>query len=110
MTVAELAGLGLFLIVFFGYARIADICGRGRNVNSLMHEVRRTWMQRLTERPDRIVEAALTGHTVNSMSFFSSATILVLLRRQVISHSARAIQRYAEINPRDGAPSPGQHD
>jgi uncharacterized membrane protein len=238
MTLLELCGLGLFLILFFGYPRIADLSGRGKNVNSLMHEVRRTWMQRLMERPDRIVDAALTGHTVNSMSFFSSATILVvagligvlgqaeeaqkvlsgwvfvahssatlfqlkiigliaifvygffrftwalrqynycctligaaplakndyphrieladqmariytsaltsfgggircyyfalawlawlidpwafilatigvmlvLLRRQVVSHSARAIQRYVELNPPEGPPSPGQHD
>lgn len=78
MSLVELIGLGLFILAFFGYARIADLAGRGKNVNSLMHEVRRVWMQRLMERPDRIVDASLTGHTVNSMSFFSSATILVV--------------------------------
>lgn len=78
MTALEIIGLGLFILAFFGYVRIADICGRGKNVNSLMHQVRRVWMQRMMERPDRIVDAALTGHTVNSMSFFSSATILVV--------------------------------
>ncbi|MBK8160012.1 MAG: DUF599 family protein [Rhodospirillaceae bacterium] len=78
MMMIDLIGLGLFAIAFFGYARIADLAGRGKNVNSLMHEVRRAWMQRMMERPDRIVDAALTGHTVNSMSFFSSATILVV--------------------------------
>lgn len=78
MTLVDFIGLALFLIAFFGYARIADFCGRGKNVNSMMHEARRVWMQRMMERPDRIVDAALTGHTVNSMSFFSSATILVV--------------------------------
>jgi uncharacterized membrane protein len=78
MTIVDLIGLGLFAVAFFGYARIADLAGRGKNVNSLMHEVRRAWMQRMMERPDRIVDSALTGHTVNSMSFFSSATILVV--------------------------------
>nr|WP_298683052.1 DUF599 family protein [uncultured Dongia sp.] len=78
MTIVDLIGLGLFVIAFFGYAHIANLAGRGKNVNALMHEVRRTWMQRMMERPDRIVDAALTGHTVNSMSFFSSATILVV--------------------------------
>lgn len=78
MAPIELIGLGLFIVAFFGYARIAAFSGRGKNVNSLMHEARRVWMQRMMERPDRIVDAALTGHTVNSMSFFSSATILVV--------------------------------
>ena len=78
MTIVDLIGLGLFAVAFFGYARIADLAGRGKNVNSLMHEVRRAWMQRMMERPDRIVDSALTGHTVNSMSFFSSSRSTVL--------------------------------
>lgn len=78
MTTLDFAGLIFFLLVFFGYQRIAKIVGRGKNVNALMHQTRRIWMQRLMERPDRIVDAALTGHTVNSMSFFCSATILVV--------------------------------
>ena len=78
MNAIDLAGLAFFLLVFFGYQPIAQWSGRGKSVNALMHQVRRTWMQRLMERPDRIVDSALTGHTVNSMSFFSSATILVV--------------------------------
>ena len=58
MTIVDLIGLGLFAVAFFGYARIADLAGRGKNVNSLMHEVRRAWMQRMMERPDRIVDSA----------------------------------------------------
>ncbi|MBL8708109.1 MAG: DUF599 domain-containing protein [Rhodospirillaceae bacterium] len=78
MTPLDWIGLGLFALGFFGYAHIARLAGRGRNLNMMMHEVRRTWMQRLMTRTDRIVDSALTGHTVNSMSFFSSATILIV--------------------------------
>jgi uncharacterized membrane protein len=93
MTAPDLIGLGLFILAFFGYARLADLCGRGKNVNSLMHDVRRVWMQRMMERPDRIVDASLTGHTVNSMSFFSSATILVVAGLLGVLGQAEAAQR-----------------
>ncbi|TDQ86335.1 putative membrane protein [Dongia mobilis] len=78
MTPLDWAALAVFAVCFFGYARIAHLAGRGRNLNAMMHEVRRAWMQRLMIRTDRIVDSALTGHTVNSMSFFSSATILIV--------------------------------
>jgi uncharacterized membrane protein len=78
MNTFDWIGLALFGLGFCGYAQIARFVGRGRNLNSMMHEVRRGWMQRMMGRTDRIVDAALTGHTVNSMSFFSSATILIV--------------------------------
>lgn len=96
MTLLDVICLGLFALAFFGYARIADLCGRGKNVNALMHEARRVWMQRLMERPDRIVDSALTGHTVNSMSFFSSATILVVAGLFGVLGQAEAAQQVVE--------------
>lgn len=78
MTGLDWLALALFAIGFCGYGRIARLAGRGRNLNSMMHEVRRGWMQRMMTRTDRVVDAALTGHTVNSMAFFSSATILII--------------------------------
>jgi uncharacterized membrane protein len=78
MTTLDWIGIAFFAIGFCCYAQIARIAGRGRNLNSMMHEVRRGWMQRMMARTDRIVDSALTGHTVNSMSFFSSATILIV--------------------------------
>jgi uncharacterized membrane protein len=93
MGPVDFIGLGLFFLAFFGYQKIARLAGRGRNVNALMHEARRAWMQRLMERPDRIVDSALTGHTVNSMSFFSSATILVVAGLLGVLGQAEAAQQ-----------------
>lgn len=70
--------LAVFLLIFFGYGYIARLLTGGGNLNSVLHQVRRSWMQRMMDRPDRIVDSALTGHTVASISFFSSATILVI--------------------------------
>lgn len=75
-----LDGLALccFFIVLLFYGRVALMVGGGRSLNASMHQVRRAWMQRMIERPDRIVDAALTGHTVSSLSFFSSANIIII--------------------------------
>lgn len=92
MTLFDLMGFGFFLVVFFAYQRIAQLLGHGKNINSLMHQTRRVWMQRLMERPDRIVDAALTGHTVNSISFFCSTNILVVAGLMGVLGQASAVQ------------------
>lgn len=78
LTWLDALALGCFLFVFLGYGKLAILIGGGRSLNALMHQVRRGWMQRMIERPDRIVDAALTGHTVSSIAFFSSANILIV--------------------------------
>jgi uncharacterized membrane protein len=68
----------LFIITLLNYGRLALLIGGGSSLNASMHQVRRGWMQRMADRPDRIVDAALTGHTVSSLAFFSSANILIV--------------------------------
>jgi len=83
MTIGELGwidgiAVACFLAMLFGWGRIALLIDGGKSLNASMHQVRRAWMQRMLERPDRIVDAALTGHTVSSLSFFSSANIIII--------------------------------
>ncbi len=75
----------LFLVaVWIGYGRFADAlpqplpAGRPRNLNAAMHRVRRQWMRRMVSRHDRIVDVVLTGHTVNSIAFFASSSMIVI--------------------------------
>ncbi|HVZ03034.1 MAG TPA: DUF599 domain-containing protein [Dongiaceae bacterium] len=75
----------LFLIaVWIAYGRFADAlpqplpAGRPRNLNAAMHRVRRQWMRRMVSRHDRIVDVVLTGHTVNSIAFFASSSMIVI--------------------------------
>jgi uncharacterized membrane protein len=78
LTELDAIGVACFLLLLLGYGRLAIWIGSGRSLNAQMHQVRRGWMQRMIERPDRIVDAALTGHTVNSLAFFSSTNIIVI--------------------------------
>lgn len=72
----------LALIAFFvsvlAYARYADHVG-DRLLNARMREVRTIWMRRYLMREDRVLDSILTGHSINSIALFSSATLLIVV-------------------------------
>ena len=72
----------LGLVVFFAsvaiYARYADHAG-DRLLNARMREIRTQWMRRYLERQDRVLDSILTGHSMNSIALFCSATLLILV-------------------------------
>lgn len=49
-----------------------------RHLNEAMHEIRRVWMRRMLDRHDRIVDSSLTGHTVSSIGFFASTSMIII--------------------------------
>jgi uncharacterized membrane protein len=61
------------------YGPILRALGRG-TLNAQLHVVRMRWMRMLlqTHRDHRTFDAVMLGHISNSMSFFGSATLLVL--------------------------------
>jgi uncharacterized membrane protein len=72
----------LALALFFGavvaYSRYADHVG-DRLLNARMREIRAIWMRRYLERDDRVLDSILTGHSINSIALFSSATLLIVV-------------------------------
>jgi uncharacterized membrane protein len=72
----------LALIAFFvaavAYSRYADHAG-DRLLNARMREIRARWMRRYLEREDRVLDSILTGHSINSIALFSSATLLIVV-------------------------------
>lgn len=72
----------LALIAFFAaivaYSRYADHAG-DRLLNARMREVRTLWMRRYLEREDRVLDSILTGHSINSIALFCSATLLIVV-------------------------------
>jgi uncharacterized membrane protein len=77
-------GLALLwmLLLWFVYGRFADFLPPDdvapRNLNQMMHHLRRSWMRRMIDRHDRIVDSGLTGHSVNSTTFFASTSMLII--------------------------------
>lgn len=71
--------LAFFVLSIVAYGRFADRTRRAGILNAHMREVRRLWMLRYLQREDRVLDAIFTGHSMNSISLFSSATLLIVV-------------------------------
>lgn len=71
---------GIFAAAWFGYAIVFDWWPTRRPVtlNRAMALVRVNWMRQMLVRDARIMDSMLLGHLINSVSFFASATVLLL--------------------------------
>jgi uncharacterized membrane protein len=74
----DVVALATFLTGWLGYNLVFDRLLRRAGLNQQLKTLRLVWMRRLLERENRITDAALIGHSVHSISFFGSATLLVL--------------------------------
>ncbi|MGH6891075.1 MAG: DUF599 domain-containing protein [Dongiaceae bacterium] len=70
--------LALFFAAVLVYSRYADHAGH-RLLNARMRGIRARWMLRYLERDDRVIDSILTGHSINSIALFSSATLLIVV-------------------------------
>jgi uncharacterized membrane protein len=93
-TAMDWLALAAFLVAVFAYARYADHSG-DRLLNARTREVRAIWMRRYLEREDRVIDAILTGHSINSIALFSSATLLIVVALLGVLSSADAAYRVA---------------
>jgi uncharacterized membrane protein len=78
-TPLDIAALAWFLTVWLGYGRISDrVPGRAIGLNHHMVGLRQAWMERMLQRDNRIMDSQLIGHSIHSVTFFASTTMLVL--------------------------------
>jgi uncharacterized membrane protein len=79
LDLPKIAAIALIFFAWSLYGPILKIIGRG-TLNHQLHAVRRSWMNMhmRTARDHRVFDAILMGHIMNSISFFGSATLLVL--------------------------------
>lgn len=87
------------LMLWFVYGRFADKLPADdvapTNLNQMMHHLRRAWMRRMLDRPERIIDSALTGHQVSSTTFFASTSMLIIAG--LLGMLGRASDAYAVI-------------
>jgi uncharacterized membrane protein len=76
----DVAALGVFAVMWFGYEPILRRVGRASGViNRDMEVVRAGWMRAVVRRHDtRLLDANLMGHALNSASFFASANLILI--------------------------------
>jgi uncharacterized membrane protein len=79
MSPAGAFAIILIFALWAGYEPIQKLFGRG-SINSQLHTVRQHWMNTLQSMPreHRVFDGILFGHIMNSISFFGSATLIVL--------------------------------
>jgi uncharacterized membrane protein len=79
LTWLDVAAFLAFLAIWFGYGTLFD--GRFRRPNSInarMIGIREAWMMRLLDRDNRITDTTLVGHSIRSVTFFASTTLILI--------------------------------
>lgn len=75
----DLAAFAAFLVLWVGYTVIADrLTLGGHSLLAATARHRRTWMRALCDRDARVADSALMGNLMRAVSFFASASILIL--------------------------------
>lgn len=76
----DIASLAWFVAVWIGYTWYADRSSRrSHSLRAVMYVHRHEWMQRMVERDNRIVDANIVGNLLQSVSFFASTTLLIMV-------------------------------
>jgi uncharacterized membrane protein len=68
-----------FLATWFGYNVLVDRdMQSARGLRALMHQQRLEWARQMVVRDQRLLDAALTGHLMNSATFYANTTIYIV--------------------------------
>jgi uncharacterized membrane protein len=79
-TGLDIAAVVWFTACWIGYSMFADVMTRrSDNLITVMDEYRRNWMRQMLARDNRMVDAALIGNLLRSISFFASTSIFIVL-------------------------------
>jgi uncharacterized membrane protein len=76
---ADHLALGWFFVAWTLFTLVQDHLLKGKRIiNQKLHALRRHWMECMLMRDNRMMDAVLVGHTMNSCTFFASTTILIM--------------------------------
>ncbi|CAA7622371.1 DUF599 domain-containing protein [Magnetospirillum sp. SS-4] len=79
LPAADLIAFATFMALWVGYTVFADRRTlRGQSLLAATGRHRRTWMRGLCDRDARVADSALLGNLMRSVSFFASASILII--------------------------------
>ena len=79
MSPLDAVSLIWFVVAWGGYNLVIDrILVRTGGLNSQMQLIRESWMRQMFARDDRVGDAILLGQLIQSVSFFASATMLLI--------------------------------
>lgn len=79
MTTLDLIALSIFALCWLGYEPLLKLLSKKSGLIAKdLSVVRAVWMRRLCQREARLFDANLLGHSINSASFFASASLILI--------------------------------
>ncbi len=79
LDIWHMIAIGLIFLLWCSYSTILNWFGHG-SLNAQLHVVRQKWMRNVmaSARENRVIDGLILGHISGQMSFFGSATLIVL--------------------------------
>ena len=100
LTVADWAAVLLFLVGWTAYGYYADRAASGsRGLRGITHAFRLHWARQMVRRDNRIVDAALTGNLMTSVSFYANTTIYIIAGLIAVAGTLDRIISFTEELP-----------
>ena len=98
---ADLAALGVFLVIWVAYEPILRALARGQHlINADMVAVRRGWMGQMVQRPTfRLLDSQLVAHTLSTASFFASSNLILIAAAAGALFGGEGAYRRLEATP-----------
>ncbi|MEO8486592.1 MAG: DUF599 domain-containing protein [Betaproteobacteria bacterium] len=79
VTPLDAIALAFFVAAWFGYNFFIDReMQNARGLRALMHQHRLEWARQMVVRDQRLLDTALMGHLMNSVSFYANTTIYIV--------------------------------
>ena len=100
ITLADVLALAFFVAAWFGYTRYADReMGAARGIRALMHQARLEWGRQMVVREQRVLDAALTGHLINSVTFYANTSIYIVAALIATAGALDSLLNFAQDLP-----------
>lgn len=95
----EFLALSWFIAAWVGYAYFAEHRSKTKvTLLTVMHRYRLAWMREMLKRDNRMMDAAMIGNLLRSISFFASTTIFILLALfTLFGHRDQAMEAIGSI-------------
>jgi len=79
VTPLDVIALAIFVAAWVGYNYYVDReMQSARGLRALMHQHRLEWARQMVVRDQRLLDSALMGHLMNSVSFYANTTIYIV--------------------------------
>ena len=106
VTPADALALAFFLAAWFGYSFYADReMNHARGLRALMHQARLEWGRQMVVRDQKVLDAALTGHLINSVTFYANTSIYIVAALIATAGALDSILSFAQDLPFAGRQS-----